>query len=129
MIQGKYSREPETALQGSESEDELSQRAADLMDATDDQLQTYQINVQSSPTAIAIRPKDFVTIENLSGNDIFIGNAQVSLNTGILLPGTGGGGANHKCVKIKGKGDIYAVSATPNSLVCVAINAEVTFLN
>lgn len=122
MLQA-YTREPETALEGSNREEELTERAQELTDRTDNQFQTYQIVVGTSPTPVAMRPDGFVTIENMGTQDVFLGNTGVSTITGLLLPGTKG-----KSVKIKTKGDIYAVSSVPTT-ICVVVGAEVDLSN
>lgn len=118
-------RQPEDALVGSNGEDELSERAAAMLDAKeiDTQFQTYQILVGTSPTLIANQPDQNVTVEMLGALDCFLGNNAVTITTGLLLPGTKG-----KAVQIKTKGDIYAVAAVA-VLVCVVVGAEVNLTN
>ena len=120
-----FERQEDSILAGSNTDLELMDAAQAVMDAnqTDGQFQTYQIPVGTSPTPIAMQPDGFVTILNLGTQDVFIGNAQVSILSGFLLAGVKG-----KAIKIKGRGDIYAIAAVATT-ICVAINAEVDVAN
>lgn len=120
-----FERSEYGVLQGSNTDQELLDAAQQIMEdnGTDKQFQTYQIPVGTSPTPIAMQPDGFITVMNLGTQDVFLGNAQVSVLSGFLLAGVKG-----KAIKIKTRGDVYAIAAVATT-IAVAINAEVDVAN
>lgn len=120
-----FERDEDSILTGSDTHEDLMNRAQDVTSSNraDQQFQTYQIPVGTTPTPVAMQPDGFITVMNLGAVDVFLGNAQVSALSGFLLAGTKG-----KAIKIKTRGDVYAIAAAP-ATISVAINAEVDVAN
>lgn len=118
-----FQRQPEMALEGSNLDEDLTEKAASVVYGTDQMLQTYQVPVGLTPTPVAIRPDTFCSVENLGAIDVYLGGNNVSVGNGILLVGIKG-----KAIKFKGKADIYAIAASAVS-IAVVVGSEVDFAN
>lgn len=80
---------------------------------------TSQANVGATPTLIVAQRsgRDTVVIENTGATPVYIGNANVTVSNGALLPGTLGAS-----IAIETTDAVYGIVASGTQVVCAIEN-------